>query len=1075
MLSVHGVWARRGALCLWAEAPARLPLGSGDADAVRDALSGAVPRLAHALVARARGTVELVLPTGEAPPAAAFAAHRLPAVVLNPDRALDVLLEVARTDTTALPWPVTVGDDLRWLAAVATAARDRAAAGLLVPGLAQADGEWWGRWHPLVDRSWRRWSEAAAAAAPPSALAEVDLQPARGSGRAGGVGGQRGRPALEVVEHLVEEVTALVGQRRATRSASPPPGPVAAQEVAPGSDSPAGVVAAWGEALRSGEPVSAGVPARELTDLAVRLERWRGSGTTQPAELLLRVAEPRPGHDDADAEGEDGDGTPSGWSLQVRLRSLDDPSTVTTAAEARRGVSGAWGQDWDGDLDPWAFALAELGRAAAVHPPLLAELGAGVDDDAELTAQQVVDLVTDGVPALLEAGVAVALPGRWLRPQVGLSLRTRSTALGATTDVPAPVDRPGTLAQADLVAVDWKVVLGDVELDEAELAVLAEQRAPLVQLRGQWVQVDQAALARSLRFLQRTAHQDASLSSLVGVLGQVASGSLPAPLVDLDGDGPLGALLRGEAEASVAPVPAPRGLKAVLRPYQERGVAWLAFLDAHGLGGVLADDMGLGKTIQLLTLLLAERERSGVQGGAAPAPVAPTLLVCPMSVVGNWEREAARFAPDLRVLVHHGPERLKGEALLAACTGATAGGGAPDLVLTTYPLVARDAADLAAVGWRRVALDEAQHVKNLGTRAARAVRQVAGPPFAVGAPRTQKIALTGTPVENRLSELHAVLDFTNPGLLGTPARFRERFSVPIEKHADATATALLTSLSRPFVLRRAKTDPGVAPDLPAKLELVVRANLTTEQAALYKAVVDEMLAKIKEAEAAKNGEQRRGLVLATLTRLKQVCNHPAQLLADGSPFLRRGQHRSGKLALVDDVLDTVVADGEKALLFTQYRELGAMLVPHLRERYGVEVPFLHGGVPKASRDAMVEQFSGGGAEHRDGPPVMLLSLRAGGTGLNLVAANHVVHVDRWWNPAVEAQATDRAFRIGQTRQVQVRKLVCVGTVEERVDELMARKAALAASVVGSGEGWLTELSTADLHDLLRLGAEAVGD
>ncbi len=832
-----------------------------------------------------------------------------------------------------------------------------------------------------------------------------------------------------------------------------------------GGDSPAGVVAAWGEALRTGEPVSAGVPARELTDLAVRLERWRGSGTTQPAELLLRVAEPPPGHDD-DADDDAGGGAERrGGSLQVRLRSLDDPSTVATAAEARRGVSGEWGQDWDGDLDPWAFALAELGRAAAVHPPLLAELGAEVDADAELTAQQVVDLVTDGVPALLEAGVAVALPGRWLRPQVGLSLRTRSTALGATTDVPAPVDRPGTLAQADLVAVDWKVVLGDVELDESELAVLAEQRAPLVQLRGQWVQVDQAALARSLRFLQRSAHQDASLSSLVGVLGQVASGSLPAPLVDLDGDGPLGALLRGEAETSVAPVPAPRGLRAVLRPYQERGVAWLAFLDAHGLGGVLADDMGLGKTIQLLTLLLAERERHPGHG------VPPTLLVCPMSVVGNWEREAARFAPDLRVLVHHGPERLKGEALVAACTGE----GAPDLVLTTYPLVARDTPDLAAVGWRRVALDEAQHVKNLGTRASRAVRQVAGPPFPAGAQRTQRLALTGTPVENRLSELHAVLDFANPGLLGSPARFRERFSVPIEKHADEGATALLTSLSRPFVLRRAKSDPGVAPDLPAKLELVVRANLTTEQAALYKAVVDEMLAKIKEAEAAKNGEQRRGLVLATLTRLKQVCNHPAQLLADGSPFLRRGQHRSGKLALVDDVLDTVVADGEKALLFTQYRELGAMLVPHLRDRYGVEVPFLHGGVPKASRDAMVEQFSGGGAAQEGGPPVMLLSLRAGGTGLNLVAANHVVHVDRWWNPAVEAQATDRAFRIGQTRQVQVRKLVCVGTVEERVDELMARKAALAASVVGSGEGWLTELSTADLHDLLRLGSEAVGD
>ncbi|MEH3077693.1 MAG: DEAD/DEAH box helicase, partial [Quadrisphaera sp.] len=415
---------------------------------------------------------------------------------------------------------------------------------------------------------------------------------------------------------------------------------------------------------------------------------------------------------------------------------------------------------------------------------------------------------------------------------------------------------------------------------------------------------------------------------------------------------------------------------------------------------------------------------------------------------GTGEREAARFAPDLRVHTHHGPDRLRGEALLQAAART-------DLVLTTYPLVARDADDLAAVAWRRVALDEAQHVKNLGTRAARAVRQVAGPPFPAGAGgspgRTQKIALTGTPVENRLAELHAVVDFTNPGVLGSATRFRERFSVPVERHGDERATQLLTTLTRPLVLRRTKTDPGVAPDLPAKLELVVRANLTTEQAALYKAVVDEMLAKIKEAEQQKNKEQRRGLVLATLTRLKQVCNHPAQLLADGSPFLRRGQHRSGKLALVDDVLDTVVADGEKALLFTQYRELGALLVPHLEQRYGVEVPYLHGGVSKKARDAMVQRFSGRPEDRDDdgASPIMLLSLRAGGTGLNLVAANHVVHVDRWWNPAVEAQATDRAFRIGQTRQVQVRKLVCVGTVEERVDELMTRKADLASAVVRS--------------------------
>ncbi|TNM60694.1 DEAD/DEAH box helicase [Streptomyces sp. NP160] len=1029
MLAVHGVWARRGALCLWAEAPARLPLTGSDAEAVREALAGPLPRLAHALVARARGTVELQLPSERG-----LALQRLPAVVLGPDRALPVLLELHRQagEGTALPWPLEVGEDLRWLAGLAAAADARARAGLLVPGLEQADGEWWGRWHPLVDRAWRRWCSAAAAAAPPAARAEDD--------------GRIGRPAEELVTAVVADLTAAVGAQLAAAL----PEPLASSgQSAPGGVADAG--SAWLASLRTGEPVGPDAPARALVELAARAERWRASATTQPAELLLRVAEP------ADED--------EPWTLQVRLRSLDDPSAVATPGEVRRGVSGEWGQDWDGDLDPWAFAVAELGRAAAVHPALL-ELGASPDADAELDAQQVVDLVTDGVPALVGAGFAVALPGRWLRPQVGLSVRARRPGEGpapqGTSDVPAAVGAPGSLARTDLVEVDWKVVLGDVELDEAELAVLAAQRAPLVQLRGQWVQVDADAIERSLRFLRRSVHQESSLTSLTGVLGQLASGSLPAPLVSLDGDGPLGALLSGE-QRTFAPVPAPAGLQAQLRPYQERGLAWMAFLDAHGLGGVLADDMGLGKTVQLLALLLSERERAAP--GVAPGP---TLLVCPMSVVGNWEREAARFAPDLRVHTHHGPDRLRGEELLAAA-------GRSDLVLSTYPLVARDADDLAAVAWRRVALDEAQHVKNLGTRAARAVRQVAGAPHPPQG--TQRIALTGTPVENRLAELHAVVDFTNPGVLGSATRFRERFSVPVERHGDERATQLLTTLTRPFVLRRTKTDPGVAPDLPAKLELVVRANLTTEQAALYKAVVDEMLARIKEAEEHRDKQQRRGLVLATLTRLKQVCNHPAQLLADGSPFLRRGQHRSGKLALVDDVLDTVVADGEKALLFTQYRELGALLVPHLQQRYGVEVPYLHGGVSKKARDAMVVGFSEGSAS-----PLMLLSLRAGGTGLNLVAANHVVHVDRWWNPAVEAQATDRAFRIGQTRQVQVRKLVCVGTVEERVDELMTRKADLASSVVrstdadgGSGESWLTELSTDELHDLVRLGAEAVGD
>jgi SNF2 family DNA or RNA helicase len=378
-------------------------------------------------------------------------------------------------------------------------------------------------------------------------------------------------------------------------------------------------------------------------------------------------------------------------------------------------------------------------------------------------------------------------------------------------------------------------------------------------------------------------------------------------------------------------------------------------------------------------------------------------------------------------------------------------------VVTTYALAARDVEQLRELRWQRVVLDEAQHVKNAATAQSRAVRSI---------PARHRLALTGTPVENRLEELRSILDFANPKMLGSAQAFRARFAVPIEREHDESAAARLRTATAPFVLRRVKTDPNVISDLPDKFEMTVRANLTAEQAALYQAVVEDMLRQIDESE----GMSRKGAVLAALTRLKQVCNHPAHFLGDGSAVLRRGAHRSGKLGLVEDVLESVLADGEKALLFTQFREFGDLIAPYLSERFGVRVPFLHGGVPKSARDKMVTQFA-----EADGAPLMLLSLKAGGTGLNLTAANHVVHLDRWWNPAVENQATDRAFRIGQRRDVQVRKLVCVGTVEERIDAMLTSKQQLADLVVGTGENWVTELSTDELRDLMRLGEEAVGE
>ncbi len=417
-----------------------------------------------------------------------------------------------------------------------------------------------------------------------------------------------------------------------------------------------------------------------------------------------------------------------------------------------------------------------------------------------------------------------------------------------------------------------------------------------------------------------------------------------------------------------------------------------------------------------------------------------------MSLVGTWQREAAKFAPDLRVHAHHGSGRLHGPALAAAIA-------ASDIVVTTYATATRDVDELAEPAWRRLVLDEAQAIKNSRASYARAVRRFSA---------EHRVALTGTPVENRLSELWSVMDVLNPGLLGTAERFRARYAVPVERHGNVEAAELLRRVTRPYLLRRVKTDPTIIDDLPEKIEINQHYKLTAEQASLYRTVVDDMMEKIEDSR----GIARRGNVLAAMAKLKQVCNHPAQLLHDGSPVGRR----SGKVIRLEEILGEILDSGDRVLCFTQFTEFGHLLVPHLSARFDTDVAFLHGGTTKKRRDEMVARF-----QAREGPAVLLLSLKAGGTGLTLTAANHVVHLDRWWNPAVENQATDRAFRIGQRRNVQVRKFLCPGTVEERVDAMITKKKALSGMVVGEGENWLTELSTDTLREVFALDPGATED
>jgi len=653
---------------------------------------------------------------------------------------------------------------------------------------------------------------------------------------------------------------------------------------------------------------------------------------------------------------------------------------------------------------------------------------AGVD----LAEAAVTSLLSQRVEPLTELGVTVLLPAWWTgRRRVGLRAKATTRSSGAESAVTA-----SGFGLDELVEFEWQAALGDLTLTKKELKELsaaATARRSLVRVRGQWVEVRpgdlRAVLARVGRREQAAAGQ--LLRAGLGVESVVVADDVEVHGVSATGW--LGDLLDQALHSRIRPIAKPDGFVGTLRPYQARGVGWLTFLGRLGLGACLADDMGLGKTAQLIGSLLAD------PGGG------PTLVVCPVSVLGTWERELAHFAPELRVIAHHGTERdrhsLQGRVVDA------------DVVLTTYSLVHRDIEALESIDWARLVLDEAQQVKNSGTSQAKAVRRLRA---------ARRVALTGTPVENRLAELWSIMNVLSPGLLGSSREFRERFAIPIERDQDEAATLRLQGITRPFVLRRLKSDKDIAPDLPAKVEHTDRCPLTREQAVLYRAVVDELLESADNAE----GIDRRGAVLAGLTKLKQVCNHPALLLGDGSAL----SGRSGKLTRIEELVEEVIGSGERALAFTQYAAWGDLLTPHLSARFGTEVLWLHGGVPRPRRDAMVTAFQG-----ENGPALMLISLRAGGTGLTLTKATHVIHLDRWWNPAVEDQATDRAHRIGQSRSVFVHRLISAGTVEERIDEMITRKRALAQRVVGTGEAWLTDLSTADLRDAVALRPDAEDD
>jgi SNF2 family DNA or RNA helicase len=953
-------------------------------------------------------------------------------------QAVDLLCACRGKDTLAPGVIVgaTLGywaDALQWTGALV--AREQ-----FLPGIEKADDECRACWKPVLGGPDQQ-RQTALAQAMPAAGRALNGQVAAPDQPADAV---LTKFIQGTVDALVRSVTAPTPSLRPLTRASG-----RRQKVVPVFDS---LHDQWLHALGTADGALEGKET-ELEGLADQIAAWQrpvALSSAAPFRLCFRLEEP-PNGDGADLPKPS---SAQDWTVRYLLQAQDDPSLLVPAEQVWKPSRSTTSVLRRNGFEPREYLLSALGQAAGLCPPVEASLKSATPDTFTADTIEAHRFLTESSLLLEQAGFGVLLPAWWTRTGTKQRLsvaaqvkspKSQSSALGITLD--------------EIVHFEWQAALGGEPLTRQELEALARLKQPLVRVRGQWVQVSAEEIQAALDFWKKKPQAEATVRDVLHMaLGRAETpGGLAFAGVQADG-WVAGLLDQLEGRASFEELPSPEGFRGTLRPYQLRGYSWLAFLRRWGLGACLADDMGLGKTIQTLALIQRDwhsanaesRTRAGSGDPAlacdsAPAR-APTLLVCPTSVLGNWRKEAERFTPELPVLIHHGVQRQRGASFAKQAARHA-------LVLCSYALLHRDLEHLQKVNWAGVILDEAQNIKNHETKQAKAARALRA---------DLRIALTGTPVENHVGDLWSICEFLNPGFLGGPTEFRRRFQIPIQAGRDPEAAQRLKRLTGPFVLRRLKTDKSIIADLPDKMEMKVYCNLTKEQASLYQAVVAELDRDLNGAD----GIKRKGVVLAALSKLKQVCNHPAHFLGDNSSL----PDRSGKLARLTEMLDEACQVGDRALIFTQFAEMGALLQRHLQNTFGHEVPFLHGGVPAKHRDRLVARF-----QEADGPRCFILSLKAGGTGLNLTAANHVFHFDRWWNPAVENQATDRAFRIGQIRKVQVHKFICIGTMEEKIDDMIERKKDVAAKVVGTGEGWLTELSNDQLRDLVALRQEALGD
>ncbi|MCB2296216.1 DEAD/DEAH box helicase [Clostridium tagluense] len=724
------------------------------------------------------------------------------------------------------------------------------------------------------------------------------------------------------------------------------------------------------------------------------------------------------------------------WTIEYLLQAKDDLSLMLPAKmifEESLDTITYLNKKFN---NPQERLLEDLAVASKVFIPIERSLYDAVPVECKISTEEAYSFLRESAYFLKEKGFGIIAPSWWKKPSK-LSVKLKDKNHSTNTNLATK----STFNMDTILEYDWKLALDGNAISEKEFDRISNLKVPFIQLRGEWVQID--------------IHQIKTLSKMKiskSLNGKIPVGELlrlnlsdeeiiPGISVDnIDNQEAVGHFFEKLFNLnSIEEVDIPKGFSGTLREYQKRGFYWLTFLRDHGIGACLADDMGLGKTVQSICLLLYERENKLTDK--------PTLIICPTSVVGNWEREIEKFAPGLKTAIHHGNSRWTYETFSKEIHKN-------EVVITTYALIVRDKNLFQKEEWAGIILDEAQNIKNSASKQTQHIKALKA---------EYKVALTGTPVENRLSDLWSIMDFLNSGYLYNWSTFRREFAVPIERQGDPEKSSKLRKIISPFVLRRLKTDANIIKDLPEKIETKEYAPLTKEQATLYQAVVNDCLNKIDSSE----GIQRRGLIIASLTKFKQICNHPVQFLKDNGEI----EGRSGKLERLLEMLEVVIEEGDRSLVFTQFAEMGHILQLEVEKKLHVKTLFLHGGTSRKKREELINIFQDDTAE----PMVFVLSLKAGGLGLNLTKANHVFHFDRWWNPAVENQATDRAFRIGQVKNVHVHKFICMGTLEEKIDEMLERKQALAESIVSTNENWISEMNNDELRELFILDHDNIVD